>query len=98
MQPAARAASTAPTTPPTPRAQPTTPTRPSSRPTTDSESSVCDDARLDSAEALEAADPELRRLAEAGARVRLETGAGAEEIAELDPTMTPRAVVAAGAD
>jgi Bacterial phospho-glucose isomerase C-terminal SIS domain len=57
-----------------------------------------DDARLDSAEALEAADADLRRLAEAGARVRLEAGAGADAIAALDPDMTPRAVVAAGAD
>jgi hypothetical protein len=60
---------------------------------------VFDDSRLDSAEALEAADPELRRLAEAGARVRLESGAGAEALAALDTDVPPpRAVVAAGAD
>jgi hypothetical protein len=59
---------------------------------------VFDDARLDSAEALAAADAELRRLAEAGARVRLESGAGADALAALDADVAPRAVVAAGAD
>jgi hypothetical protein len=59
---------------------------------------VFDDARLDSTEALEAADPALRRLAEAGARVRLESGAGADALAALEVDVTPRAVVAAGAD
>jgi len=59
---------------------------------------VFDDARLDSAEALAAADAELRRLAEAGARVRLESGAGADALAALEADVAPRAVVAAGAD
>ena len=57
-----------------------------------------DDARLDNAEALAAADADLRRLAEAGARVRLESGAGAEALAALGADLAPRAVVAAGAD
>jgi hypothetical protein len=57
-----------------------------------------DDARLDDADVLATADPTLRRLAEAGARVRLEAGAGAQVVAALDPESPPRAIVAAGAD
>jgi hypothetical protein len=57
-----------------------------------------DDARLDNEAALALADPELRRLAEAGARVRQESGSGAEALAALDRDMAPRAVVAAGPD
>jgi hypothetical protein len=57
-----------------------------------------DDARLDSEDALQKVDGELRRLAEAGARVRLESGAGAEALADLTSDVSPRAVVAAGAD
>ena len=58
-----------------------------------------DDARLDDPEALAAADPELRRLAEAGARVRREVGACAETLDALaGEDDLPRAVVAAGAE
>ncbi len=63
---------------------------------------VFDDARLDDAGALAAADHQLRELAEAGARVRRESGAAAEEIAtavaRADGEARPRAVVAAGPD
>ncbi|CAA9320007.1 MAG: Putative regulator of the mannose operon, ManO [uncultured Nocardioidaceae bacterium] len=58
-----------------------------------------DDARLDDEAALAAADPMLRRLAEAGARVRREVLAARETLADLEPRGgTPRALVAAGAD
>src|SRR4051794_12681515 len=57
-----------------------------------------DDTRLDGEDALRAADTDLRRLAEAGARVRVESGAGADALAALSVEMGPRAVVAAGAD
>ena len=58
-----------------------------------------DDARLDDPEALASADPELRRLAEAGARVRREVGACAETLVALaGEDDLPRAVVAAGAE
>ena len=57
-----------------------------------------DDARLDDPEALASADPELRRLAEAGARVRREVGACAETLGALAGDDLPRAVVAAGAE
>ena len=57
-----------------------------------------DDARLDDPDALASADPELRRLAEAGARVRREVGACAETFGELAGDDLPRAVVAAGAE
>jgi hypothetical protein len=58
-----------------------------------------DDMRLDDPEALAAADPLLRRLAEAGARVRAELDAAAPVLATLGPDgFRPRAVVAAGRD
>ena len=57
-----------------------------------------DDARLDDPDALASADPELRRLAEAGARVRREVGACVETFGELAGDDLPRAVVAAGAE
>jgi hypothetical protein len=57
-----------------------------------------DDARLDDTDVLAAADPDLRRLAEAGARVRLEAGEAQAALADLDPESPPRAIVAAGAD
>jgi hypothetical protein len=57
-----------------------------------------DDARLENTDALTAADAPLRRLAEAGARVRLEAGEGSPVVAALDPESPPRAIVAAGAD
>ncbi|MEJ7743330.1 MAG: hypothetical protein WKF73_12755 [Nocardioidaceae bacterium] len=57
-----------------------------------------DDARLDDAEVLLAADAQLRDLAEAGARVRIEAGAAAETLAALERDSAPRAIVAAGPD
>lgn len=63
---------------------------------------VFDDARLDDERALAAADPVLRPLAEAGARVRREAGEAADAIAAAvaaaDGDARPRAVVAAGPD
>jgi hypothetical protein len=59
---------------------------------------VFDDARLDDPEALEGADGSLRRLAESGARVRLEAGGAADAISALAGDGSPRAIVAAGAD
>jgi len=57
-----------------------------------------DDARLDAPDALAAADPELRRLAEAGARVRREVEAAGPAVAALADDDLPRALVAAGAE
>lgn len=57
-----------------------------------------DDTRLDDPEALAAADQHLRRLAESGARVRLEAGGAAEALGVLAAEAPPRAIVAAGAD
>jgi Bacterial phospho-glucose isomerase C-terminal SIS domain len=58
-----------------------------------------DDTRLDDPAALAAADSLLRRLAEAGARVRAELDAAAPVLAALGPDgFRPRAVVAAGRD
>ena len=57
-----------------------------------------DDTRLDDPETLAAADPQLRRLAEAGARVRTEASEAAPSLALLDGDAPPRALVAAGAD
>ena len=57
-----------------------------------------DDTRLDDPDALAVADAELRRLAESGARVRLEAGGAAEALAALGAEAAPRAIVAAGAD
>ena len=63
---------------------------------------VFDDTRLDDEEALSAADPYLRPLAEAGSRVRREAGACAEAlaaaVAQAGAEARPRAVVAAGPD
>lgn len=59
---------------------------------------VFDDTRLDDPDVLLAADPALRRLAEAGARVRLEAEGAAEAVAALATDTPPRAIVAAGAD
>ncbi|MBA2561274.1 MAG: hypothetical protein H0V07_15585 [Propionibacteriales bacterium] len=59
---------------------------------------VFDDTRLDDPEVLAAADPPLRRLAEAGARVRMEVGEAATAITSLERDSAPRAIVAAGAD
>jgi hypothetical protein len=63
-----------------------------------------DDSRLDDQAALASADPTLRALAEAGARVRREAGGAAEAIAAATRSSLsardarPRAVVAAGPD
>jgi len=63
---------------------------------------VFDDSRLDDEGALSQADPTLRRLAEAGSRVRREAGDAAEAIdqavAGAAGESRPRAVVAAGPD
>jgi Bacterial phospho-glucose isomerase C-terminal SIS domain len=59
---------------------------------------VFDDTRLDDPRALRAADPQLRRLAESGARVRIEAGGAAEAVIALGAEVPPRAIVAAGAD
>ncbi len=59
---------------------------------------VFDDTRLDDPDVLEAADAPLRRLAEAGARVRMEAGEAAEAVALLESDTAPRAIVAAGPD
>jgi len=57
-----------------------------------------DDTRLDDADVLAAADAPLRRLAEAGARVRREAGGATASIDALEIDAPPRAIVAAGAD
>lgn len=59
---------------------------------------IFDDTRLDDPEALAAADLHLRRLAESGARVRLEAGGAADALGVLATEAPPRAIVAAGAD
>jgi hypothetical protein len=59
---------------------------------------VFDDALLDDPAALAAADPGLRRLAEAGARVRREVAAAQEVLVGFSSEARPRAVVAAGND
>ena len=57
-----------------------------------------DDSWLEDRTALAAADPVLRRLAEAGARLRRETGAAVEPMHQLRDLDRPRAVIAAGAE
>jgi hypothetical protein len=60
-----------------------------------------DDGLLDEETALRRADQELRRIAEAGARVRLESVTSAEPLAAAVAQLSeapPRAVVAAGPD
>lgn len=57
-----------------------------------------DDSRLDDEAALTAADAPLRRLAEAGARVRRDVGACTDVVGRLRGDDAPRAVVAAGRD
>ncbi|MBA2698901.1 MAG: hypothetical protein H0U61_09030 [Nocardioidaceae bacterium] len=59
---------------------------------------VFDDTRLDDEDVLAAADAPLRWLAGAGARVRLEAGGAAESLDDLEDDISPRAIVAAGAD
>jgi len=61
--------------------------------------SVFDDTRLDDPATLQAADPLLRRLAMAGARVRAELEASEDVLTKLESDgFRPRAVVAAGRD
>lgn len=55
-----------------------------------------DDEALENPAALEAVDPIIRRLAEAGARVRRETVDAASPLSRLTDLPRPRAVVAAG--
>lgn len=55
-----------------------------------------DDSSLEDPRALAGADPVLRRLAEAGSRLRRETGESRVPIARLGDLSRPRAVVAAG--
>jgi hypothetical protein len=60
-----------------------------------------DDGLLDDEAALARADPDLRRIAEAGARVRLESVTSAEPLAAAVARLAespPRAIVAAGPD
>ncbi|MGH3485721.1 MAG: SIS domain-containing protein [Nocardioidaceae bacterium] len=57
-----------------------------------------EDALLDDPAALAAADPTLRPLAEAGARVRREVATAQEVLGGFESDVRPRAVVAAGND
>ena len=57
-----------------------------------------DDSLLEDRAALAAADPVLRRMAEAGARVRRESAEAVGPIAGLDDLPRPRAVIAAGSE
>lgn len=57
-----------------------------------------DDSLLDDERALAPVDPELRRLAEGGARVRREVEAAAEAKASLGTFESPRALVVGGVD
>lgn len=57
-----------------------------------------DDSRLEDPESLTGADGALRRLAQAGARIRIEADAAEKPLAGLTPDHRPRAVVAIGAD
>jgi hypothetical protein len=59
---------------------------------------VFDDSLLENPAALAAADPVLRRMAEAGARVRRESADATEPIGRLSGLPRPRAVVAAGSE
>ena len=60
--------------------------------------SIFNDSWLDDQQALAGADPILRRLAEAGARVRREAADSAEPIDLLQGLPRPRAVIAAGTE
>lgn len=55
-----------------------------------------EDSRLDDRAALAAADPVLRPIAEAGARVRREAALAEPAVAALDDSERPRAVIAFG--
>lgn len=54
------------------------------------------DGALDDPDALAAADPALRPLAEAGARLRRDAGRALEQLVDASPDDRPRAVVATG--
>lgn len=58
--------------------------------------SVFDETWLDDRRALNGADAVLRRMAEAGARLRFETAEAREPIGRLDDLARPRAVIAVG--
>jgi hypothetical protein len=60
--------------------------------------SIFNDSWLDDQKALAGADSILRRLAEAGARIRRETADSAEPINQLLGLPRPRAVIAAGTE
>ncbi|SDD97507.1 SIS domain-containing protein [Auraticoccus monumenti] len=57
-----------------------------------------EDYRLEDRAVLEAADPLLRRLAGAGARIRVEAEAAREPTSLLDEAIRPRAVIAVGSE
>jgi len=59
---------------------------------------VFEDSLLEDQSALAAADPVLRRLAEAGARVRREAADAERPLATLTSDVRPRAVIAAGSE
>jgi hypothetical protein len=59
---------------------------------------VFEDSLLEDRAALSAADPVLRRLAEAGARVRREAADAELPLATLTSDVRPRAVIAAGSE
>lgn len=59
---------------------------------------VFDDSSLDDPDALRGADEVLRRLAEAGARLRRETELAGAGLSAVSDSPRPRAVVAAGTD
>jgi len=57
-----------------------------------------DDSLLDDRDALAAADPMLRRLAQAGARIRTEAEQATDALAAVSELSRPRAVIVAGAE
>lgn len=57
-----------------------------------------EDARLEDRDALSRADPVLRRLAGAGARLRVEAESAREPTAGLEQPIRPRAVIAVGSE
>jgi hypothetical protein len=59
---------------------------------------IFDDSALEDPARLAEADPILRRLAEAGSRVRRETADAGEPITQLRGLARPRAVIAAGSE
>ena len=57
-----------------------------------------DDSWLEDKQALRSADTGLRRLAEAGARLRREIGEAEEPLLQIGQLDRPRAVIAAGSE